>query len=178
MTANKDKKIRAIDLFCGVGGSSWGALKAGAEIIAGFDKWNLAGKVYKDNFPNAKFHGEDLNLIDPLDYKQEIGAVNLILASPECTNHSPAKGAVERCEKSRETAFYVTRFAEAFLPQWIIIENVVSMRRWKRYQEFLGTLRELGYHCREQVLDASDFNVPQGRRRLFIMCDRDASPPE
>jgi DNA (cytosine-5)-methyltransferase 1 len=47
------KKIRALDLFCGAGGSSWGAKSAGVDIIAAFDLWPLAGKAHKTNFPDA-----------------------------------------------------------------------------------------------------------------------------
>jgi len=43
-TPQKPTVIRAIDLFCGAGGSSWGAQKAGVEIVAAFDSWELAGK--------------------------------------------------------------------------------------------------------------------------------------
>lgn len=174
----EQERIRTIDLFCGAGGSSWGASRAGAQIVAGFDKWELVGEVYRDNFPDTMFYGENLADIAPKDLIDELGRVDLILASPECTNHSPAKGGAKRSEESRETAFHVIRFAETFQPRWVIIENVVSMRRWERYVEFIQSLTDLGYHYRELTLDASDFGVPQARRRLFILCDRDAKPPE
>jgi len=41
-----------------------------------------------------------------------------------------------------------------------IVENVINMRRWRRYQEWLKRLTALGYHCREQVMNAADFGVP------------------
>lgn len=51
------------------------------------------------------------------------------------------------------------------------MENVVHMRPWSRYGELKDSLKELGYHLREFVFDASDFGVPQSRRRLFVVCD-------
>ena len=39
-----DRRLRALDLFCGAGGSSWGAQAAGAQIVAAFDRWPLAGE--------------------------------------------------------------------------------------------------------------------------------------
>ena len=170
------RTIRAIDLFCGAGGSSWGARQAGAEIVAGFDSWDLAGKVYHDNFPDAQFHLGRLE-DQPATAIRELGDIDLILASPECTNHSPAKGSAPRCEKSRETAFQVIRFGRRLRPRWIVIENVVSMRNWARYDELLDALRGLGYHVSPQVLSSADFGVPQRRRRLFILCDRHSDPP-
>jgi site-specific DNA-cytosine methylase len=48
--------IRAIDLFCGGGGSSWGAKLAGVDVVAAFDRWDLAGKNHHENFPSTQFY--------------------------------------------------------------------------------------------------------------------------
>ncbi len=169
-------EIRAIDLFCGAGGSSWGARLAGARIVAGFDHWELAGEVYKENFPEADFVLGRLEDQDPERLREQLSPIDLILASPECTNHSPAKGSQPRCEQSRETAFQVTRYAEVLQPRWIVVENVVSMRRWSRYDDFLACLEGLGYRVKPQVLQADLFGVPTSRRRVFILCDRESEP--
>ncbi|MCP4263583.1 MAG: DNA cytosine methyltransferase [Planctomycetes bacterium] len=170
------KKIRAIDLFCGAGGSSWGAHCAGVEVVAGFDFWPVAKSVYSDNLPDAKFYCENIEDLDPSNLKKELGDIDLILASPECTNHSVAKGNKPRCEKSRSTALQVLRFAKAFEPRWIIVENVVGMKSWVRYDEFINDIEKIGYHTRTQTLNSADFGVPQARRRLFIMFDREMIP--
>ena len=170
-------ELYGIDLFSGAGGSSWGAKDAGVSLRAAFDKWSLAADVYQANFPETQFFNTPLETIEPRELAEEIGAIDLILASPECTSHSPAKGSAPRCETSRETAFEVVRFARAFRPRWIVIENVVSMRRWKQYKPLLCELGALGYRTREQVLDSADFGVPQRRRRLFITCDLVQAPP-
>jgi DNA (cytosine-5)-methyltransferase 1 len=168
--------IRAFDLFSGAGGSSWGARDAGVSIVAAFDLWDLAGATHRDNFPKATFEKGKLEELSIAALKKKHGKIDLILASPECTNHSPAKGNKPRCEESKDTAFQVTRFAEAFQPRWIVVENVVSMRRWSRYGEFKEKLELLGYSLREQVLNAADFGVPQSRRRLFLMADLKRTP--
>lgn len=171
-------KIRALDMFCGAGGSSWGAREAGVDIVAAFDLWPLAGEIHDVNFPEAEFiHGrlEELN-VEAL--VRRLGKIDLILASPECTNHSPAKGNKPRCEQSKGTAFQVVRFAAAFKPRWIVVENVVNMRKWTRYAEFKAALEELGYNLNEQVLNAAHFGVPQSRRRLFLMADKKQMPPK
>ncbi|QDU47594.1 Modification methylase HhaI [Symmachiella dynata] len=173
---NNSAGVRAIDLFCGAGGSSWGAKLAGAEVVAGFDKWDIAGDAYSANFPDAWFFEGRLEDWTNRQLRSEIKDINLLIASPECTNHSPAKGNSPRCEKSKETAFHVIRFAKVFEPRWIIVENVVNMRNWSRYDEFLDDLIGLGYHVSPQVLDSSLFGVPQTRRRLFLLCDREREP--
>lgn len=168
--------IRAIDLFCGAGGSSWGARLGGVSVVAGFDASESAGLAFRHNFPAARFFQGPLENSSPLKAKSNLGAINLILASPECTNHSLAKGAGPRSERSRETALQVIRFAEAIHPRWVVIENVGSMRNWSKYSEFVADLQCLGYHVSEQLLNAADFGVPQRRRRLFLLCDLERMP--
>ncbi len=174
----RDPKINAIDLFCGAGGSSWGAKLAGANIVAGFDASETAGDTYTRNFPDAWFYEGYLEECKPKQISKDLGRIDLLLASPECTNHSVAKGKGPRCEKSKDTAFQVIRFAKAFHPRWIVIENVVNMKNWTRYGEFVAAIEELDYAVSPQVLNATDFGVPQSRRRMFLLCDRAATPAE
>ncbi len=169
--------VRAFDMFSGGGGSSWGAAAAGAQIVGGIDAWAKAGKVYTDNFPDAKFWVERVEDQDPHSICEQIGPIELLLASPECTNHSCARGARPRSEESRDTALQVIRYAKAMCPRWIIIENVVHMRPWARYKELLRELSGLGYNITEHVLSAADFGVPQRRKRLFLLCDNVHMPP-
>ncbi len=165
-------KIRTLDLFCGAGGSSYGARNAGAEIVAGFDIWNPAAIAYKANFPKAKMFESDIRTIDLQRVKDSVGHIDLILASPECTNHSLAKGAKVRCEESKMTAFEVTRYAKAFRPKWIVIENVVEMKSWSEHTKLVKELWDLDYFVKELKLNSADFGVPQARKRLFLLCNR------
>jgi DNA (cytosine-5)-methyltransferase 1 len=169
-------KIRGLDLFCGAGGSSWGAREAGVEIVAAFDLWPLAGEAHDANFPEAEFISGRLEEQDVDALAKKYGKIDLILASPECTNHSPAKGNKPRCEQSKDTAFQVVRFAKAFKPRWIVIENVVNMRKWTRYAEFKSALEKLGYKLQEQILNSAHFGVAQSRRRLFLTADLKQEP--
>lgn len=170
------RKVRALILFCGGGGSSWGAREAGIEIVAAFDLWPLAGETHRTNFPETEFVPGRLEDLDVAELVERFGNIDLIIASPDCTNHSPAKGNKPRSEESKDAAFQVVRFAEAFKARWTIIENVVGMKRWSRYAEFKRALEELGYKLREQVLNSKDFGVPQSRRRLFLLGDRNQVP--
>lgn len=172
------RRVRGIDLFCGAGGSSWGASMAGVDMVAGFDMWETAGAVYKDNLPGAKFYCGRLEESTPERLSDGIGEIDLILASPECTNHSVAKGNKPRCEKSKETAMLVLKFAKVFKPRWLVIENVVSMKNWDRYDNLISDIKELGYQTNMQVLNSADFGVPQSRRRMFILCDREKKPQD
>lgn len=176
--SKRKRAINAIDLFAGVGGSSCGAVAAGIKIKAAVDSWHLARDTYKTNFPDVRFIDEKCERIDVEELKTQIGETHLIIASPECTSHTCAKGNAPRSEFSRRTAFQVIRFARTLKPRWIVVENVVHMRTWKSYYRWLEKLRSLGYNLREQVINSVNHGVPQARRRLFIMCDRTRLPAE
>jgi DNA (cytosine-5)-methyltransferase 1 len=170
--------LKALDLFSGGGGSSYGAQLAGVSVVAAVDSWSLAKDTYEDNFPDATFFRAKCESLSPERIKRDIGHIDLLIASPECTSHTCAKGSAERSEDSKNTAYQVTRFARVLKPRWIIVENVIHMRSWDRYDSWLRRLTALGYRYRTQVLDSADFGVPQSRRRLFVVCDREHEPPE
>jgi DNA (cytosine-5)-methyltransferase 1 len=169
--------IRTLDIFCGGGGSSYGARSAGAEIICGIDMCDRATATYGDNFVGSTVITSKLEDVSVTALHREIGDIDLLLASPECTNHTCAKGSAVRSESSRATAMQALRYATEFKPRWLVLENVVQMRPWSRYGELRGALQRLGYDVKEFVFDASDFGVPQSRRRLFIVCALDQNVP-
>src|SRR5579872_848150 len=172
------KPITAVDLIAGGGGSSCGARAAGIKVVAAVDCLPLAKKIFEENFPDVLFLNQKCEEIRLGSLKKKIGKVDLIMASPECTSHTCAKGNAPRSEESRRTAFQVTRFAKALKPRWIVIENVVHMRTWKKYASWVQEIRDLGYKITEQVINAADHGVPQSRRRLFLLCDRQKEPPK
>lgn len=170
--------LRALDLFCGAGGSSCGARQADVEIVGGVDLWPLATRTFALNNPKAKVFTANLVELDPKDVLRAVGRVDLLLASPECTHHSVAKGAKPRDEASKQLAFQVVRFARVLKPRWIVVENVIQMQRWPSFAVWHDALEELGYHIKTLTLDAHQFAVPQHRRRLFVICDRLGEPAE
>ncbi|HKW74877.1 MAG TPA: DNA cytosine methyltransferase [Terriglobales bacterium] len=172
----KRKCLKAIDLFAGVGGSSAGARAAGIRVVGAVDLWEVAESNYKENFPEVTFFRSRCEQVDLDHLKQKIGHVDLILASPECTSHTCAKGSARRSEKSRETAFQVLNFAAALNPRWIVVENVVHMRKWKRFDGWIRKIQSLGYQVTQQVINSADHGVAQSRRRLFLLCDRTRKP--
>jgi DNA (cytosine-5)-methyltransferase 1 len=168
--------FRAIDLFCGAGGSSWGAHSAGIKMIGAVDAWDVAARTYKDNFPTAKVVCGTLGENSRARTLPNIGRVDLIIASPECTHHSIARGAKPLDEESRKSGRFVLPFIRAMAPRWIVLENVPRMRSWSGFAEMVKQIERCGYQLNMQVLDAADFGVPQTRRRLFIIGDRKRQP--
>lgn len=176
MTRLRKSEMRTFDLFCGAGGSSRGAVMAGATPVAALDMWDLATETYELNFPNVVTYTSRARQLAAKRLREEVGEINLLLASPECTNHSIARGNKPPCEDSRNTAFEVIRFAKVLKPRWVVVENVLQMRRWDRFEEWIEKLQAIGYQTDVGVLDAQFHSTPQSRRRLFVVGDLEAEP--
>jgi DNA (cytosine-5)-methyltransferase 1 len=171
--------MRGIDLFCGAGGGSWGAAAAGVRMVGAVDRWHIATATYADNFPSARRNvvTAGLSAESGPELFDGIGRVDLLIASPECTHHSVARGKRPRCAESQGSSSYVMRFVEELNPQHIVIENVEAMSQWEGYGDLFRVLEARhGYKLTAQVLDAADFGVPQSRKRLFIYGSRRRLP--
>ena len=168
-------------MFCGAGGSSAGARAAGVEVVAGVDMCAKATETFAANFPNARIFTSRLEDISPNSLHEKIGDIDILLASPECTNHTWAKGGArddEASEASRATAMLVVDYARVLRPRWLVLENVTHMRPWSRYDELKRALHALGYRLEEHVLDSADFGVAQRRQRLFLVGDNKRHPDQ
>ncbi|MBN2384574.1 DNA cytosine methyltransferase [bacterium] len=172
----KRAQIRMLDMFCGGGGSSRGAVMAGASPAAALDMWKLATDGYRLNFPESKVYPVKASKLLPTQIIKDVGKIDLIIASPECTSHSVAKGNKPRCDRSKETAFEVIRFAKVLKPRWIVVENVIQMQKWYRFSEWYEKMNDLGYQTKIAIFNAQNFDTPQSRRRLFIIGDLERIP--
>lgn len=115
---------------------------------------------------------------DILDRWDRLAPIDLIPASPECTGHSLARGAKPPNPKSVRLLWRVWRFTRVFQPRFVVLENAPAMRARRSYLPFQQAMRRLGYQMRECVLDAANFGVPQTRKRLYLLFDRQQTPPD
>lgn len=188
-------RIVAADLFCGAGGTTSGLRDAcndlGRELwLLAINHWQIAIDTHSANHPDAVHLCESLDGVDPRKVVPG-GKLRLLVASPECTHFSNARGGKPRSDQSRASAWHVLRWCEALQIQDVLIENVVEFRRWgplgtngqllkkregETYNAFLNALCSLGYAVEERVLCAADYGDPTSRRRLFIRARKGRKP--
>lgn len=185
------KKIVCCDLFCGAGGASTGMIhalqKAGVKFdLIGVNHWNIAIKTHKMNYDFEKLYCSTVQNVKPREAVPG-GRLHFLWASPECTNHSRAKGGRPKDDQSRSTAWDVLKWAQELYIDRIYIENVVEFLDWgpidskgspiksKRGQTFLAwvaALQGLGYTVDWQKMNAADYGAPTSRERLIIQAVR------
>ena len=167
--------MRGIDLFSGGGCGSAGARHAGLTMVAAADAWDIAAKTYQDNFKEAEVVTARLTDRSGPEIFNRLGEIDMLIASPECTHHSIARGNKPVDEESRRSGWYVMNFIRKLDPRWIVLENVTPMRHWPGFDDLIAELKKT-YKIRIEPLDAADFGTPQNRRRLFIVGDKLATP--
>ena len=123
------------DLFCGAGGTSAGAIRALDALgkksrLTAVNHWDVAVATHSANHPDARHLCASLDSLNPRDLYNP-GQLDMLWASPECTNHSTARpGNKPINDQSRATAWCVSRWAEALLPEVILVENVPQFKNW------------------------------------------------
>lgn len=170
--------VTVTDLFCGAGGSSTGAAAAGAEIVMAANHWSTAIEVHQANHPDARHDCADISQADPRRYP----ATDILLASPECTNHSQARGVSRKAqdptlwdapdpsaERSRATMWDVPRFAEQMHYRGIVVENVVEATKWVGWRAWCMAMEDLGYERRVLSHNSMHHGVPQSRDRIYVV---------
>lgn len=174
--------VTVTDQFCGAGGSSIGATKAGAELRLALNHWKLAIETHNANFPKADHDCTDIQACDPRRYP----STTILLTSPECTNHTLAKGKSRKMrqqadmfgplqidpaeERSRATMWDVPRFAEVHRYQAIVVENVVEARWWEPFEAWIMAMQLLGYKHKIVYLNSMFAHpTPQSRDRMYVV---------
>lgn len=170
--------VTITDLFCGAGGSSLGAAAAGGELVIAANHWQTAIDVHQANFPDARHDCADISQADPRRYP----ATRILLASPECTNHSQARSVSRRqqdpslwdapdpaAERSRATMWDVVRFAEQIPYDAIVVENVVEATQWKLWPAWRSAMEALGYTLTLLSHNSMHHGVPQSRDRIYCV---------
>ena len=159
--------MRTVDLFCGCGGLSLGFQKAGFDIVAAFDKWEVALSAYSGNFNHAAHY------LDLSDITESVKAISqykpeMIIGGPPCQDFSSAGKRDENNGRGDLTVCYAT-IIKSIKPKWFVMENVARITKTQKLVEAKHIFKEAGYGLTEQVLDACLCGVPQKRKRFFLI---------
>lgn len=165
-------KKNILDLFSGCGGLSLGFEQVGFNILAGVDSWKDALETFQANHENSLAIQHDLLNPDFDSISNQLTEkVNVIIGGPPCQGFSISG---KRNPDDPRNKLYIG-FVEAikhFQPEAFVMENVpnlASMQKGLIIETILNEFKELGYKTFHKILLASDYGVPQNRKRLFIV---------
>ncbi len=158
--------MKTVDLFSGCGGLSLGFQNAGFDIIAAFDKWEPAVKVYRDNFKHP-IYDIDLASDEGLQFIYNLKP-RMIIGGPPCQDFSSAGKRDETLGRADLTLSFANIISTC-QPEWFVMENVQRITKSNILKEAIKIFNEAGYGISYQVLDASLCGVPQVRKRFFLV---------
>lgn len=172
------RKYNAIDLFCGAGGLSLGFQQAGFNILLGIDNDAKALETFMQTHNEAKTICGDITKITyASDIKPLIGGktIDVIIGGPPCQGMS-LSGFRKLDDPRNKLYLSYIRLVDEIKPKAFIIENVpglVSLFGGQIKNSILEKFTGMGYSMQYKILCASDYGVPQNRRRVIFVGLRD-----
>lgn len=167
------RKYKVIDLFCGCGGLSQGFIEAGYNVVLGIDYWKDAIETFTFNHKNSKGLIANLSIETPqeISEKTQIDKVDLIIGGPPCQGFSIAGKRIVNDERNQLYKSFVS-FVGFYNPSIFLMENVpniISINKGIVKDTIISDFERLGYTVVHKVLLASEFGVPQNRKRAFFV---------
>lgn len=188
-------KIVCVDLFCGAGGASTAVVEAAKglglelELIA-INHWPVAIATHRANYPWARHICARLDQVQPREVVKG-GRVHLLIAGPECTHHSIARGGRPIDDQMRVPAWGILPWLHELYVDALIIENVPEFRSWgplgvngkllqshkgETYQAYLQAIRAHAYNLAEALVVCANYGDHTTRKRLIIQGTRRGEP--
>jgi len=173
----RKKKVKAIDLYSGIGGLSLGLKQAGIKIDAGIDIDYSCKNAFETNVKGdfivsdiKKIKGEFL--VDK--YWHDSSKLYVLAGCAPCqpfSNHSHKKKDKEKTEKWGLLNQFSRLIAE-MSPEVVTMENVPNLSKQKIFQDFLDTLKSNNYHVSYSNVYCPDYGIPQKRTRLVLLASK------
>lgn len=167
--------IACVDLFCGAGGLTHGFVLEHVPVVAGIDMDSACRFPYEAN-NSAKFVECDISKVTTDELNALFGQAGLkILAG--CAPCQPFSTYAQRYELDGKDGkwgllYEFARLAQGSNPDVITMENVPTVAKHEVFHDFVDTLKKLGYNVWFDVVDSSQYGVPQTRRRMVLLASR------
>lgn len=160
--------MNVVSFFAGAGGLDLGFQEAGFNVVWANEYDKDIWETYEKNHKNTTLDRRSIVDIE----SDEVPECDGIIGGPPCQSWSEA-GSLRGINDKRGQLFYdFIRILEAKQPKFFLAENVSGMLL-ERHSEALKNIKELfknaGYRLSFKLLNASDFDVPQDRKRVFFV---------
>ncbi|SET17594.1 DNA cytosine methyltransferase [Thorsellia anophelis] len=164
----EDTSFSLISLFSGAGGLDLGFHKAGFNTIWANEFDSGISPSFKNHFPDVKLDTRSITSINNQEIPNAIG----VIGGPPCQSWSEAGARRGISDQRGQLFFEFIRVLKHIRPLFFVAENVAGLlhqRNSDAFNEIIKMLEEAGYDVFYQKLNASDYGVPQDRKRVFIV---------
>jgi len=159
--------MKLVDLFAGCGGLSLGMEKAGFNAVAAYENWDAAAEIYRQNF-NHPMYEVDLADTGKAIKHIKVFSPDIIVGGPPCQDFSSAGKRKKIGSRGNLTLSYAEIVTE-IKPKWFVMENVERIGKLEVFKQAKKIFKDAGYGLTQTVLDASLCQVPQKRKRMFLI---------
>lgn len=166
--------MQGIDLFCGAGGMSIGAMMSGIDVAHAVELDTKAATTFQRNHARTMLHNQDIRTISKTDFKNlKRNTPTIVFGGPPCQGFSTSNQTNRSKKNANNWLFkeYLRVVAEV-KPDWVVFENVKGLVETESgyfLDAVLKGFKKQGYATSHFVLNSADFGVPQKRNRLFIV---------
>ncbi|WGD34526.1 DNA cytosine methyltransferase [Olleya sp. YS] len=173
LNINKDiiSSTLGCDIFSGAGGMSLGAEMAGINISFAVENDKYAADTFNNNHKSSRVIVEDIRKVNPTKLISKNPFV--LFGGPPCQGFSLSNTVTRNARNEKNSLFEeFLRFIEELEPEWCVFENVEGFRSFQKgkvVKVLKKRLENLGYTVNFDVLTASDYGVPQDRKRFFMV---------
>ncbi|MCY0870918.1 MAG: DNA (cytosine-5-)-methyltransferase [Firmicutes bacterium] len=166
--------MRYIELFAGIGGFRRGLEPLGHTCVGWVEMDKFARRSYMAIWPEAE---KEWNALDITKVQaDEIPSADLWCFGSPCQDLSVA-GKRAGFAGTRSGLFLtvirlLSEIKETDRPEWLLFENVEGILSSNRGWDFLVAqteMAEVGYDTEYEIFNATDFGIPQSRKRLFLV---------
>lgn len=170
---------KAISLFAGAGGCSLGFHMAGIDMISAYDNSDSAVETYNKNLGKGKCKNVDLSICDFKVIRNKLGLkrgeLDLIIGGPPCQGFTTAGNRFWDDPRNKLIQNYAQAL-EIFYPRWFMMENVEGILTTAKgiyVVESIKKMIELGYSVYMRKVYIQEYGIPQRRKRVFIIGNRE-----
>lgn len=162
-----------VELFCGAGGLSLGLRHAGWRPVLAIDHWSDAINTYELNFGDGKALCDDIASLTESRLGRLLSkSPEWVVGGPPCQGFSTV-GKRERDDPRNQLVRQFAQVVQVLQPRRFLVENVIGLRDMLFVDHVCRLFFRMGYQVTPVVVTAADYGVPQLRRRILFVGDRE-----